>query len=168
MIHSMPELRYSRRRIKTAIKMDPRKLWAIGKRVVMQNAPKIEIGKGYYCARYARIAAEKLFGLKYEKAHAWAFAEKNRLVWRRGINKEPYSKILKPGQILGINYPSSKFSKPNRLYTHVALFVGIKNGKRMIFHQWQGKFLKKDSLGQFLKKEKCELIDIIEPKTAHY
>ena len=79
-----------------------------------------------HCAEYARIAAERLFGLNYVSADAWNMGKTpgNFVVWRQYESKEDYHKVIKPGDLVGIYFRTSPSNKRNRSYTHMAVYIG--------------------------------------------
>ena len=111
------------------------------------------------CAKYARLAAEKLFGLKYASADAWdmGIMPGNYVVWRKNESKEDYHKVIKPGDLVGIYLRTSPENMPNRSYTHMALYLG--EGK--VLHQ-RGKDVFISNLDRVLSiKHNCVLKAII-------
>ena len=86
------------------------------------------------CAKYARLAAEKLMGFKYAQADAWDMGRTpgNYVVWRKNESKEDYHTVIKPGDLVGIYIITSPSNRFNRSYTHLALYLG--EGK--ILHQF--------------------------------
>jgi hypothetical protein len=86
------------------------------------------------CAKYARLAAEELFGKKFTPCHAWDRIYNDRLV--ATLNKKETLRslvgknILEEGMIIGVKNPESRFladkdqdGKPIR-YTHNSLYLG--------------------------------------------
>ncbi|MEK6970228.1 MAG: hypothetical protein AABW68_00875 [archaeon] len=95
-----------------------------------------EIPKGNYCTMYARLAAEKLFKVKYSRGDAWDFAQRNKSVWKgSGDNPKEIALFLRPGQVIGLFNPSSKYNQPGRAYTHTALYVGSSGGEHWVMQR---------------------------------
>jgi len=123
------------------------------------NLPLIEGIDERNCAKYARLSAEKLFGLSYAQADAWHMGRTpgNYVVWRKNESKEDYSKIIKPGDLLGIYIRTSPSNRFDRSYTHLALYLG--EGK--ILHQF-GKEALISNLDRLISnKYYCVLKEII-------
>lgn len=123
-----------------------------------------EIPHGYFCAQYARLAAERLFGLKYTKAAAWDFRNVNRVVWRKTNATRGLETIVQPGQILGIRNPHSLANRWWRPYTHVALVVGRKNGEILIMHRIGSKDVL-EPLRDALQKRNWSVEEVLEPES---
>lgn len=123
-----------------------------------------EIPRGYFCAQYARLAAERLFGLKYTKAAAWDFRNVNHVVWRKRNATRGLETIIQPGQILGIRNPHSLANRWWRPYTHVALVVGKKNGKILIMHRIGSNDIL-EPLHDALKRRKWTVEEVLEPES---
>ncbi len=109
-----------------------------------------QIPKGNYCMMYARLAAEKLFGKKFNPGDAWEAAHRNRSMWKGETTQtKEIRTIVKPGQIIGIYNPGSKYNSRERAYTHTALYVGFSEGKHWIM-QRVGTQDRLESLEEFL------------------
>jgi hypothetical protein len=135
----------------------PQKIAVPSKPIVMEGL------KTSQCALYARTLAERLFGLRYAKGHAWEYPLSNRAVWwRQNPTDTTFYNRLKPGQIVGLFYPKSTENQPGRAFTHVALVVGRRNGRPMIVHQFGTEF-RLDDLSDFLVQEKSSVIALFEP-----
>lgn len=124
-----------------------------------------QIPKGNYCMMYARLAAEKLFGKKFNPGDAWDAAHRNRSVWRgETTHANDIHAIVKPGQIIGMYNPGSKYNSRGREYTHTALYIGFSEGKHWIM-QRIGTNDRLESLEQFLHDHSgWEIIEIIDVK----
>ncbi|HLD15953.1 MAG TPA: hypothetical protein VJB94_05250 [Candidatus Nanoarchaeia archaeon] len=85
--------------------------------------------KSFSCSRFARLEAEKRFGIKYQPAHAWDRKYTDNVINLEGktLDERFDEGVLKPGMIVGLFNPNSLFlngtdKKGNlRAYTHVAL-----------------------------------------------
>ncbi|MDZ4256525.1 MAG: hypothetical protein U1C71_02880 [archaeon] len=139
-------------------------------RQVIQRIPSSplhfsEIPHGNWCAMYARLAAEHLFGLRYVRGDAWKIAELNRTVWKSSRDGDQgFRSHLRPGQVLGIFNPVSKYNKEGIPYTHVALYVGTKNGAHYIMHRVGSKDIL-ETLESFYNNRRGWVIrEVIEPK----
>lgn len=123
-----------------------------------------EIPSGYYCMRYARLAAEKLFNLNYARAPAWRARNVNHVVWRSGQSTQPFYEALKPGQIIGMRNPASSLNRPWRPYTHVALFLGQKGQDYFIMHRIGTEDIL-ETIRDAVSKRKLRVIELLEPGT---
>lgn len=113
------------------------------------------------CAKYARLAAERLFGLKYLPANANVLGRKNRVIWDSGKGgKKPQ---FERGQILGIFLPESEYLKKGWKFTHSALLVMPQGDDWVIAHN-KGGFLRIDLLNDFLRQENAKVMQVIAPK----
>ncbi|MBI4043827.1 MAG: hypothetical protein HY393_03400 [Candidatus Diapherotrites archaeon] len=121
--------------------------------------------EGDWCSLYARLAAEKLFGIKYTKGFAWQLAGLNKSVWQKGNPACPkdFHQVIRSGHLLGIFIPSSSHNESNRPYTHVALYVGIEDGRNIVFHRIRRRTLK-DDLDAYLESRHAEVREVIEPR----
>ena len=115
------------------------------------------------CAKYARLAAERLFGLKYNPADAHLLGERNRIVWD-GASKKRMPK-LKRGQIIGIYLPESKFLERGWRFTHAALVVKPQMNTIIIAHNTGG-ILRIDLLDKFLKEKNAIIMQVIAPRES--
>jgi hypothetical protein len=95
-----------------------------------------------YCSRYARLAAEQMFGKKYPKANAWDISKVCSRVANVGNNEELIALaedgILKPGMIIGLYYPDTEHNNFEYPYTHVSLFLGLDSRNRPLFAEQFG------------------------------
>ena len=100
-----------------------------------------EVPRGY-CARYARLAAEGIFGKVYPKDNAWDYRYSARIIKEldgqdanEELNRLAYEGELQPGMIIGVFYPPSSWN--NKLdmkgqyieFSHLMLFLGISKGE---------------------------------------
>ena len=107
------------------------------------------------CSAYARRAAKDIFNLTYSKANAWDRVYTDECVSEvrelHSLDELADEGVLNPGMIVGFYNPSSKFkeetdSRGNGVeFTHVALYLGQKNGEPLFAHQF-GKKTRVDSL----------------------
>ncbi len=90
------------------------------------------------CSRYIRLSAKDLFGKNYPSGDAWDLRDKEGVEEIRVNSYEDLKKLfgsghLKQGMVLGIYNPKSRYNsraeKSGAGYTHVALFLGEKNGE---------------------------------------
>lgn len=145
---------------------------------VFSSIPKT----GSWCARYVRLYAEKMYQVKYNSGNAWDLAAKNKSVWKIGTidryagnpNRD-YLNHVKQGYILGIYYPSSGSNKPNRPYTHVVTYDGMRNGKAVVTNHIAGRTTR-ENLDDLLKRlshkskrnpdgKKAAVMEVIGPRT---
>ncbi|MDD5162854.1 MAG: hypothetical protein PHD95_01455 [Candidatus ainarchaeum sp.] len=138
-----------------------------------------DFNKDGNCAGYAVRVAKIIFGLDYEKGHAWDLAKWNhlslRLATKTGWGSSrierpvvPLEKIenhLVPGCLLGIYLPWSpeQISHPRRLYTHTVLYLGKRNGTHWVMHNMKGPVFQ--PLEELLDQGKTKgiLVDVILP-----
>ena len=135
-----------------------------------QNIPRepfhfSEIPRGNYCTMYARLAAEKMFGIKYERGDAWVFAQKNRSIWKGATARvSDVQTILQPGNVIGLYNPKSNYNSREREYTHTALYVGKAEGKHWVM-QRIGTSDRLETLEDYLATHPgWEIREIIAPK----
>ncbi|MEK6916075.1 MAG: hypothetical protein AABW89_06050 [Nanoarchaeota archaeon] len=85
------------------------------------------------CSRYARLAAEDIFGIQYPRADAWDIRNDLRIEEISVKNKLDLERLenegrLRPGMLVGFFNPNSKYNGQARDagagYTHVALYLG--------------------------------------------
>lgn len=102
-----------------------------------------------YCSRYARIAAENIFGKKYSWEDAWNLRYKDKIAHHFNENdsfKELITNnILRPGMLVGVKQPDNKTSHENDKdlegnkvkYTHIILYAGLNDsGEPEFLHQY--------------------------------
>lgn len=134
----------------------------------MGRVPYFEL-KTLECSKYARVAAERLFGYLYCSAPAWDLRYLNREVWaRQTAGSTDWSDVVEPGFLLGIYWPGSMMNTSHcgerdkqdrdRAFTHVALWIG--NG--MMAHQFIDN-VRKDPVVDFLFERDMRLESIIAP-----
>lgn len=99
--------------------------------------------KPFNCSRFARLEAEKRFGIKYQPADAWDRKYVDRVIPLEGktLDDKFNDGTLTSGMMIGLFNPNSLFlngedrtGKP-RKYTHVALCVG----RNQYTHQYGSK-----------------------------
>ncbi len=127
------------------------------------------------CSTYIRMAALEIFGLHYSYSDSWNRKYNDELIYEVGfssLEELAEKKILKPGMILGLYNPESKYrgyidklGQPNK-YTHVALYLGLNDIHKPIFvDQFIANTLIRDE--KAYRKAKLIPIDIIgEKKTG--
>lgn len=135
-------------------------------RITIPTAPLhfAEMPHGYYCMRYVRLAAERIFHLTYAPAPAWRARNVNHVVWRSGQSTQPFYEALKPGQIIGMRNPASSLNRPWRPYTHVALFIGQKGQDYFIMHRIGTEDIL-ETIRDAVSKRKLRVIELLEPET---
>jgi hypothetical protein len=93
-----------------------------------------------YCARFARLAADHIFGKKYPVSDAWCMREQSGVlaipVNSRDVPLFADKVILAPGMVVGVRYNNSTISDGNMPYTHVGLYIGKHNGKPVFLEQF--------------------------------
>jgi hypothetical protein len=134
------------------------------------RAPRYRI-EANHCSQYAALSARKLFDKKYNRHEAWNLRYKNKIVHEIKENETIKDLIidgkLKPGMILGIEYPESSHVNDKDLmgdtvkYTHVAVYMGINNKEPEFIHQF-GENIEKITEEDFEKKNLIpkEILDV--------
>lgn len=122
------------------------------------------------CSRYARVAAKTMFDLEYPSDDAWDLRDAPNVLEIPVKNKKDLENLaengtLKEGMILAIYNPSSKYNQVAKNdgagYTHVALYIGQKDGK-MYFADKFGKETRASmDLDSLLKKGNLEPREIL-------
>ena len=114
-----------------------------------------------HCARYVRMSAKYLFGKDYPFGDAWDLRNENGV---GEIRVESYDALrelskngkLKPGMVLGIYNPKSNYNSQAKNsgagYTHVALFLGEKDGTLYFADQFGSQIRTKISDSDLSKK----------------
>lgn len=123
------------------------------------------------CAKYIRVVDE-VFGIKYQQADAWNFANVNVKIWDRQSSSERFpEEKLRAGMVVGLYHPDSDYLKHLEQpganpYTHLAMVVGFaeRNGKNepCIAHFF-GKRVRFDFLNDFVAADEGEIRAIIGP-----
>ena len=95
-----------------------------------------------YCARYARLAAEAIFGKRFPVADAWHMRKQKGVV-TINTNDPDFMQLvgreaIRPGMMIGVYRPDSDFNRRDRDYTHVALYLGLQNGVPLLIEQCIG------------------------------
>ncbi len=99
------------------------------------------------CARYVRLAAEDLFGIKYPAVDAWDIRDDSKVEEIKIDSKNTLENLakngfLKEGMIIGFYNPTSKYNtlaeKDGAGYTHVMLYLG-KEDENLFFADKFGK-----------------------------
>jgi hypothetical protein len=105
--------------------------------ILESGAEKLGVGSfgAGNCARYARLAAQKLFGKQYSRANAWDFHRKNKAAWADGTGTGDWRGHAEPGAILAIYNPESPYNVEGREWTHLAVYAGEHRRKAVIVHQ---------------------------------
>lgn len=93
------------------------------------------------CSRYVRKAGEDLFGKEYPSADAWELRDflgidEMKVGSFENLKDLEMNGRLKPGMILGVHNPKSKYNQRAQQtgagYTHVMIYLGKQDG-RMYF-----------------------------------
>ncbi|MDP3882119.1 MAG: hypothetical protein Q8Q31_04565 [Nanoarchaeota archaeon] len=126
----------------------------------------------YNCSRYARMAAQDVFGVNYSPGNAWDLKYENDVISEvEGGNLEKFAetRVLEPGMIVGIFNPQSKYlQEPDkngnpRKYTHIALYLGQDpEGKPLLVHQY-GSNIRVETYDS-LRKKGLEAREILAPR----
>ncbi|QQR92274.1 MAG: hypothetical protein IPJ89_03905 [Candidatus Iainarchaeum archaeon] len=129
------------------------------------EAPRYRFGgkSNSNCASYVRQLAHEYFGIDYNSGDAWRFAKRNKLVWQLGKTKQPLQEIIRPGQVLGIQWPGSHYNSWARKYTHLFIVIKRDGNKIIVAHNF-GKEFRMGLLEDELARIKGRVIDIIEPR----
>ncbi len=95
-----------------------------------------------YCARYARMAAQDLFGIKYPVADAWKMRSQPGVGAIQISSTEELDSLVrdgrvKPGMLFGFNFPwtlhAGDAQKAGADYTHLALLIDIDRTGELYF-----------------------------------
>ncbi len=114
-----------------------------------------------YCSRYAKLAAKELYGIDYPSADAWKLRDAeniDEIKLNDKINLETLVKDgkLKPGMLVGMYYPKSKYNERDEVkkagYTHVLVYIGKDKEGKLWFADKFGKNIRKKNLSE-LKKD---------------
>jgi len=107
-----------------------------------------------FCARYSRIGAEEFFGLKYHWCSVWCREFVEDVIWKASkrlkSNNDYLEKLeeegkLKPGMIVGVYYPNSKYNGKKWdcwdkeviiKYTHNLLYLGKNYNGELVFAEY--------------------------------
>lgn len=92
------------------------------------------------CARYARLGAQDVFGIIYPRADAWKMRYQDGVSGIQVNSNEDLRRLasqgmLNGGSLIGFNYPHTRESNRELAhqngvdYTHLALFLEMKDGK---------------------------------------
>ena len=125
------------------------------------------------CSGYATRAAKQLFGLTYLREDAWNLRYRNK-VPQNSNNGEINVRIIRPGSILGLEYPDSRENTEGRknrdmrgnvrLYTHIGLYLGQSpTDDQLILHSFtKGPVI--ESLQGFLETNGSTLKEVLWPR----
>jgi hypothetical protein len=124
--------------------------------VPVYHALRLKPGR---CSAYVRMAADDLFGKKYSLCNAWDRIYNDKLVCPVHDNCDLrwlYEKgILKPGMVLGVNYPESSHVNDVDMtgekvkYTHNMLFLGNTPEDKIVFAEQFGSNIRTRTVEQF-------------------
>ena len=93
-----------------------------------------------FCARYARLSSEFLFGKRFPASDSWEIRLKPGVISRRTNNQNfkffSNNGKVSPGSIIGIYNPRSSYNNKNRPYTHISLYLGKQRGKDVFLEQF--------------------------------
>ena len=93
-----------------------------------------------FCARYARLSAEYIFGFEFPVTHAWRMRHNPRVIVTSTNNnlfrKLYQEKKVKSGAMLGVYVPKSQHNLIWRPYTHLSLYLGEKNRNPIFLEQF--------------------------------
>jgi len=96
-----------------------------------------------FCARYARLSAEYIFGVKFPVTHAWKMRNHPQITALPTDNVS--FKILsnenqiERGSIVGVYVPKSQRRKFWRHYTHLSVYLGEKDKIPVFLEQFGDK-----------------------------
>lgn len=123
------------------------------------NGEVMDFNKPGWCSAYAVRAAKILFGVNYERGHAWDIGSKNKTIKATAQRL----KNLEPGQLVGVYFEWSNNNRPERPYTHIALCIGNRAGTKYIMHNIGRWGLRVEPLGNISKSYNGKVIEIIQP-----
>ena len=91
------------------------------------------------CSRYARLAAQDMFGISYPSADAWDIRDSPKVSeiplnnGQKSLVSLAVKDILKPGMLIGVYNPKSAYNarakEDGAGYTHIMLYIGQENGE---------------------------------------
>lgn len=94
-----------------------------------------------YCARFARLASENLFGKNYPISDAWDMRDSDGVfslaLGDDGVVYATKNGILTPGMLVGSYYKWSRANDGKRPYTHLSLYVGTHHGEPVFLEQFR-------------------------------
>lgn len=109
-----------------------------------------------YCARFARLTSEKIFGSNFNLGHAWLIGEVNKIQIQieEFADLRDYNLGLYPGAIITWFDPKSNFNEPERILagTHAMAYIGKRRGIPYFLEQ-RGSTQQEISLDIILKQE---------------
>jgi hypothetical protein len=127
--------------------------------------PEDQMPSGY-CARFARLSADYVFGKAYPAADAWKMRETEGVFTlpadENEIPKLAKSGVLVPGMLVGVHYKRSSFTSRDLPYTHLGLYLGEQNGKPVFLEQFCDE-IRISRLSDY-KKSEFEIREILGPK----
>jgi hypothetical protein len=129
-----------------------------------------------YCSAYATSNAKELFSIDYPRGDAWNMRYSNSIVARSetGFTNNELKRLenagrLKPGMLLGIENPTSRYRNHKDKtgntveYTHIALYLGEKDGAYYVTHQLGSKQIPKEPIEKILARG-YKIEEILEKK----
>jgi len=81
-----------------------------------------------FCSRYARLAADHIFGRIYPVVSAWRMREHTKVI---------DLKDAQPGMLVGVYFEASEFNRSDRPYTHMSVYLGRQFGKSCFLEQFE-------------------------------
>lgn len=136
------------------------------------EAPKFPGNWNADCAKYVRVSLDHLYGKSMNRGDAWNLRHLNTRVApynSQGLDLDKLENegTLKPGMIVGIEWPKSRYATRKDLkgetakYTHVAMYVGEgKDGKPYVVHNF-GKGIYLDSQEK-LKSRGLKVVEVLK------
>ena len=120
------------------------------------------------CSLYTRLAAENLFKITYAPADAWKIRDLPGIDEIAVDSKEDLENmakngLMKNGDRVGLYYPNSKYNNESRSYTHVAIYVGMENGKLYFADKFGKKTRTKQSIDELLDNGNLQPKEILFP-----
>jgi len=126
-----------------------------------------------YCSRYARFAAKDLYDINYPADDAWKLRNHDSVGTIRISEVSDLDKLvdecrLKPGMVVGMFYPKSKYNGREDVekagYTHVVLYVGKDEKAQLHFVDKFGSKTRRKTLGELHRDNKLVPKEIIYNK----
>lgn len=93
-----------------------------------------------FCARYARLCADFIFGKKFPVSDSW-YMRQNKHVFTVATDNSQFPNlvqfgIIKPGMMVGVYCSDSEYGDAVRLYTHMSLYLGQQRDKPLFLEQF--------------------------------
>ena len=120
-----------------------------------------------YCARYARLSTKFMFGNVFPLADAWKMRNQKGVQTCK-VNETIFQKESKfnvrPGSLVGIYTPDSRYLDKPLIYTHLSLYLGKKKDNPLFLEQFVDE-IRLITLNEY-QKYGLEIKEILSPMTV--